>query len=116
MNAADFVDEIDHDVVIQEQRVVAVVSGGYSDGHQECRRDLLHRYTFALDFGRKNRECQANLGLCLYGCQINISTELKSNVDGERAVVRAAREEIQHPVQAYQLLLDRLRDGFFEVL
>ncbi len=112
----DLVHQVDRGVIIQKQVVVTAICSRQADRHQERRRHLLHRDALPLYFRRQQRQRDRDLVLRLHRRQIDIRTQFVRHVDRQRAVVRAARKEVQHAIQAYKLLLDRLRYGLFEIL
>ncbi len=108
--------QIDDGVVVQVQRIVAIVGRVDGQRYQDRRRYLFHRNAHALYFRRQHRQRQADFVLCLHGGQIDVGAQLERDVDGQQPVVGAAGEEVHHPVEADQLLLDRLRDGLLQIL
>ena len=103
--AADLVQQIDLRVVGEEQRVVAVVGRNQADHHQKRAGDLLHHHALPLHFGRQARQRDVHFVLGLNRGGVGIGAELKGDGDGDGSVVGAAGQEVQHPVQAGQVVL-----------
>ncbi len=112
---SDLVDQIDSGVIVQKQGVVAIVRSSERNKQQERRGDFLRSNADALHFRRQQRQRHADLVLNLDRRKVGIGSQFESNVDGQSAVVRCAREIVQHAIQTGKLLLNGLRNRFLKV-
>src|SRR5262249_15991401 len=65
--------------------------------------------------GRKPWKGNIHFVLSLNRRDIGVRAKFESDQNGDGAVVRATRKEVQHTIEARELLLDRLRDRFFQI-
>ena len=98
-------------VVVEEGRVVPAVGRDEVDDADHVGRGLLDRHPVLLDLGREARLGRRHLVLDVDGGDVLVVADVERGDDVGQAVGGAVRVEVDLPLDAVDLLLDRGRDG-----
>ena len=113
LDALHAIEDLRRDDVLQLLRGNAVVLRANRDRHQEIRIRLGDRDALLNDLAWQSRRGECHAVLRLHGRDVGI----RAGFEGQRDAGHARgtrRGEIQHVVDAGELLLDNLRDGAFD--
>ncbi len=110
LDAAEHVDDIDAGVIGNEQGVARIVGREQMHHHHQVGRGLGHGHADVADIGRQARLRDGDAVLHLHLRRIEIGAELEGHRNGEAAVARRIRGDVEHVLDAVDLLLQRRSD------
>ena len=111
LDAAQHVDDVDAGVVGDEQRVARLVGRIQVHDHHQVGRGLGDRHADVAHVGGQPRLRDRHAVLHLHLRRIEIGAEIERHRDREAAVDRRVRRDVEHALDAVDLLLERRDDG-----
>ena len=109
-NPSQYVECVDLRVVVEERRVIASVGRNQVHHADHVGRRLLDRHAELLHFGRKHGLGGLHAVLDVDGGDVLGVADVKGRHDRGNAVAGAVGVEVDHPLDAVELLLDRRGD------
>ena len=111
VDAVQHVDDADVGVVGDEERVARLVRRIEVHDHHQVGRGLGHRDADVAHVRRQPRLGDRHAVLHLHLRDVEIGAELERHGDREAAVARRVRRDVEHVLDAVDLLLERRHDG-----
>ncbi len=111
IDAVEDVGDLQVGVVRDEECVARLVGRVEVDDHHQIGRRLGDGHTDVAHIGRQARLGDGDPVLHLHLRDIEVGAELERHLDGKLAVTRRVRRDVEHVLDAVDLLLQRSNDG-----